>query len=110
MVTELPEHRRSSVDRVSDLVETVKSYAVQETVGPMKGAARWLAYGTTAALSLGLGIVLLAVGTLRLSQDLGGTALDGSWSFVHYIVAGSVLALTVIVSISRVSRDSLGRS
>lgn len=110
MATQIPPRRLSPTDRATDLVGTVKAYAVQETVGPLKGAVRWLAYGTAASVCLGLGIVLLALGVLRLSQDLGGTVLDGSWSFVHYLVACIVLGLAVGVSIARVSRDSLGRN
>lgn len=110
MATQIPPKRLSSTDRASDLVETVKAYAIQETVGPLRGAARWLAYGTSAAVCLGLGIVLLALGVLRLSQDLGGSALDGAWSFVHYLFASIVLGAAVIAAVARVSRDSLGRN
>ena len=76
--------RLTPTDQVSDLVESVKTYARQETLGPLRGAARWVAVGTLAATSLGLAMVFLAMGVLRLSQDLGGTTLDGSWSFLHY--------------------------
>lgn len=109
MTVENRASRTSPVDKASDLVETVRSYAVQETVGPLKGAARWLAYGTAASVCLGLGTLLVALGVLRLSQDAGGAALDGSWSFVHYVVAAVVLGAAVKVSISRISKNSLRR-
>jgi hypothetical protein len=99
----------SPVDRVTDVVESVKAYAVQETVGPARGAARWLAYGTLAALFMGTGVVLLGLAALRLSQDAGGTVLDGAWSFVHYLVAAVVLSVTVAVSLSRISKKSLAK-
>lgn len=101
--------RPSTADRAGDVVETVKAYAIQETVGPLKGAARWLAFGTAASIFLGVGVLLLAVGVLRFSQDLGGSALDGSWSFVHYLISGVVLAALVGVAISRISKNSLRR-
>jgi len=104
-----PTPRETSSDRVSDLVESVKAYAVQETVGPIKGAGRWLAYGTIASLSLGMSVVLLGLGALRLSQDVGGTALDGTWSFVHYFVATIVLSVAVVGAISRIRKDSLAK-
>lgn len=109
MTTENRVQRTSPVDKASDLVDSVKAYAIQETVGPLKGAARWLAYGTAASVCLGLGTVLLGLGVLRLSQDAGGKALDGSWSFVHYLVASVVLGGAVIVSLSRISKNSLRR-
>ena len=96
----------SPVDRVTDVVESVKAYAVQETVGPARGAARWLAYGTLAALFMGTGVVFLGLAALRLSQDAGGTVLDGAWSFVHYLVAAVVLSVTVALALSRTSKKS----
>lgn len=101
--------RETSTDRVADLVESVKTYAVQETVGPIKGAGRWLAYGTIASLSLGMSVVMLGLGALRLSQDLGGGVLDGTWSFVHYLVAAVVLSAAVWTAISRISKTSLAK-
>jgi hypothetical protein len=99
----------SPVDRVTDVVESVKAYAVQETVGPARGAARWLAYGTLAALFMGTGVVFLGLAALRLSQDAGGTVLDGAWSFVHYLVAAVVLSVTVALALSRTSKTSLAK-
>lgn len=101
--------RMSSVDRVTDVVDSVKAYAVQETVGPARGAARWLAFGTLAALFLGTGVVFLGLGALRLSQDAGGTVLDGAWSFVHYLVSSAVLGVSAAVALSRTSKTSLAK-
>lgn len=99
----------SGVDRVSDIVESVKQYARQETVEPIRGAARWVAVGTVASLSLGIAMLYLALGILRLSQDLGGGALDGSWSFVHYVITGIVLAGVAGLAASRIGGRSLSR-
>jgi hypothetical protein len=101
--------RLSSSDQVNDLVESVKIYARQETLGPLQGAARWVAIGSLAATSLGLAMVFLAMGVLRLSQDLGGKALDGSWSFVHYLTTSVVVSLLVWLSYSRISQRSLAK-
>lgn len=101
--------RLTPTDQVTDLVDSVKTYARQETLGPLKGAARWVAVGTLAATSLGLAMVFLAMAVLRLSQDLGGKALDGSWSFVHYLIAFIVVSLLVLLSYSRISQRSLAK-
>ena len=101
--------RLTPTDQVNDLVESVKTYARQETLGPLKGAARWVAVGTLAAISLGLAVVFLALAVLRLSQDLGGQALDGSWSFIHYLVTFIVVSLLVWLSYSRISQRSLAK-
>lgn len=99
----------SPVDRVSDVVETVKEYARQETVEPIKGAARWVAVGTVASLSLGVSMIYGSLAILRVSQDLGGSVLDGSWSFVHYLVTVAILGVIVKVAVSRIGRSSLAR-
>lgn len=96
-------------DQVTDIVDSVKAYARQETIEPLRGAARWVAVGTLAAVSLGLSMVFAALAVLRLSQDLGGTTLDGSWSFVHYLITLVVVSALVGVSYSRISQRSLAK-
>ena len=104
-----PRPPRGPVDQAGDLFDSVKQYARQETLEPIKGAVRWVAVGTLAALCLGLALVFTALGILRLSQDLGGTTLDGSWSFLHYFITLSIVAILVAVTFSRVSRRSLAK-
>ena len=104
-----PRPPRGPIDQVGDLFDSVKVYARQETLEPIKGAVRWVAVGSLAAVSLGLALVFSALGILRLSQDLGGTTLDGSWSFVHYFITFCVVALLVLVTFSRVSQRSLAK-
>lgn len=97
----------SSVDHLSDAVQGVKQYARQETVEPLKGAARWVVVGTVGAFSLGLAVVFLALGVLRVVQDAGGSALTGGWSFVPYLATVLVLCCVVAAVFSRISRRSL---
>ncbi len=104
-----PRPARGPVNQVGDLVDSVKQYARQETLEPIKGAIRWVAVGSVAALCLGLALVFAALGVLRLSQDLGDTVLDGSWSFLHYFITLCVIAVLVAVIFSRVSRRSLAK-
>lgn len=102
-----PTRRTSSVDHLSEVVQGVSRYARQETVEPLKGAARWVAVGTLGALSLGLSVVFLALAVLRLVQDAGGSALGGSWSFVPYLATLVVLCVVVAFVFSRISQRSL---
>lgn len=107
--TPTPPWSRNAVDPVVDLVDSVKQYAKQETIDPIRGAARWVAVGTVASISLGLSLVFFALAILRLSQDLGGSALDGSWSFVPYIITLVVVMACVGVSVSRIQQRTLSR-
>ena len=100
---------RGPVSHASNLVDSVKAYAKQETLEPLKGAVRWVMVGSIAALALGLSMIFAALGVLRLSQDIGGTSLDGSWSFVHYFITVCVVAVLVSITLSRVSQRSLAK-
>jgi hypothetical protein len=102
-------HRHSAPDQVTDLVNSVKQYARQETVDPIRGAARWVAVGTIASVSLGLSLVFFSLAILRLSQYLGGDTLSASWSFVHYFFTFIVVAACVALSLSRIQQRSLNK-
>ena len=111
MVTPRSSHRpsRGPVGQVEDLYASVKNYARQETLEPLRGAARWVGVGSIAALSLGLALLYVSLAILRFSQDMGGSVLDGSWSFVHYFITLFVVAIVVAVTFSRVSQSSLSK-
>lgn len=96
-------------ERVSDVVDSVRAYAIQETIGPARGAARWLAFGSLGALFLGTGTVLLSLAVLRVVQDLGGTTLEGTWSFVPHLVSAVILAVVSVAALSRIRRTTLGK-
>ncbi len=93
--------------------ELVRDYAKQETLDPLRGAGRWLGVGLIAGFLMSLGIVIVLVGVLRLSQDL----LLHTWfvdqadglSFVPYLFTLIVgIAVSAIVW-SRVNIFELNR-
>ena len=53
---------------VGDLVDLLKDYAKQETLGPLQGAGRWLTMGAGGAICLGLGLIVFLLGVLRVLQ------------------------------------------
>ena len=94
---------------ISGVVDLVKAYAQQETVGPLKGAGRWLAMGTAGAALLGLGGSIVLLGLLRLIQTEWDRAATGSLSWVAYVVVLVVNILLIVLTISRINRDSLDK-
>lgn len=93
--------------------ELVRDYAKQEAVEPLKGAGRWLAFGLIAGFFMSVGIVILLLAVLRLSQDLilytwWPDQADGL-SFVPYVVTLVVGVVTSGVAWSRVSVFELNR-
>ena len=96
-----------------DTYELVRDYAKQEAVEPLKGAGRWLAFGLIAGFFMSVGIVILLLAVLRLSQDLilytwWPDQADGL-SFVPYVVTLVVGVVTSGVVWSRVSVFELNR-
>jgi hypothetical protein len=78
-----------------EAVQVTIDYLKQETLGPLKGLGRFLAWGLAGSLAIAIGLVLLLVGILRLLQDETGSSLTGDWSWVPYFVV-SVLGLAVL--------------
>jgi hypothetical protein len=93
--------------------ELVRDYAKQETLDPLRGAGRWLGVGLIAGFLMSVGIVIVLVGVLRLTQDL----LLHTWfvdqadglSFVPYLVTLAIGIATSAVVWSRVSVFELNR-
>ena len=90
---------------VSDVVEVVKAYAMQEIVDPLKGLGRWIGAGIAGAILLGL--LLLLMGLLRLLQDVGEDVFDYKWSFVPYVIVLVVTVAIVALVASRIKRTGL---
>jgi len=91
---ERPRSSADSPESLSDTLQLVKDYARQETLGPLRGWARYVGYGVTAAVVLGIGLIVLALGVLRLLQT-ETTAFSGpNTSIVAYVIT---LAVCVVV-------------
>jgi hypothetical protein len=89
----VPEPQSKSIPEVSsELWELTKDYAKQETVDPLKGVGRYLAFGTAGAVLIGFGVVLLMLSGLRALQTQTGSTFTGSWSWLPYVI---VLAVAV---------------
>lgn len=107
---ESPESSRSRRESASvgDVVDLVKDYARQETIGPLKGAGRWLALGTAGATFLGIGLVLVLLGVLRLLQT-EVDAFDGGFSWVPYVIVLAMCGALSAIALSRVKKATLGK-
>jgi len=87
--------------QAKDLLQLVVGYAKQETLDPIKGLGRFLAFGLAGALVGSLGVVLLLLGALRLLQTETGSVFQGRLTWIPYllvviagagVVAGSMKA------------------
>ena len=79
---------KSDPGQIGQVIDLVKEYATQETLGPIKGAGRWLAAGAIGAVLIGMGCVYLVLGVLRMIQNEFGDSFQGKWmSLVPYLIA-----------------------
>jgi hypothetical protein len=98
---------RQDPPSIGEVVELVKTYARQETLGPLKGAGTWLAKGIAGAVLLGLGAVLLLLGVLRLVQFEIDRLARGSLSWLAYAVVLVVAGILIALSLRLIKRDTL---
>jgi len=81
----------------TELWEMVVAYLKQETLEPLKGLGRFVAIGLAGAVLLGIGLLFLAVGGLRVLQVETAPHWAGHWSWLPYVLtliaAGAVTGL-----------------
>jgi hypothetical protein len=67
-----------------ELWQLLREYARQETLAPLKGVIRFVAFGVAGSLLIGTGLVLTAVAGLRALQTETGDTFAGNWSWAPY--------------------------
>jgi hypothetical protein len=81
----------------NELVDLLVAYAKQETIGPLKGLARYVAFGLTGSVAIAAGLVILLVALVRLLQTETGSVFGGSLSWLPYLIA-ALVALAVLAT------------
>jgi hypothetical protein len=93
---------------VGEVIQLVKDYARQETLGPLRGAGRWLALGLAGAILIGFGTILLVLGVLRLFQNEFAPTFSGRWmSLLPYVIAFAFSLVVIGLAASRIVKTSL---
>lgn len=81
-----PKDEHSFPGEVQELSQLLIAYVRQETIEPIKGLGRFLAFGLAGSLLLGLGLVMAMLGLLRFLQTETSGAFDGHLSFLPYVI------------------------
>jgi hypothetical protein len=97
---------RDSSISVVELCKMVRDYVKQETLDPLRGVGRWLAWGIVGAISLLFGAVVGLIGLLRLLQAVVFDQPNGFTWAPYMIVAGFAL-IFIWLSLTRIQRPSL---
>ena len=97
--------RHSSLS-VVELYEMIRDYVKQETLDPLRGVGRWLAWGIVGAIALLFGAVVGLIGLLRLLQ---AEVFDqpNQYTWVPYMIIVGVAVVMIWLSLTRIQRPSL---
>ena len=83
----MPDNSKSLPTLAVELKDLVVVYAKQETLEPIKGLGRFIAFGVAGSLLVALGLVLLVLAVVRVLQEELADTFDGNWSFGPYAIA-----------------------
>lgn len=107
---EAPRKPTNTQNAIVDTVETVKAYAIQETLGPLKGAGRWIGFGLLGAIMLGVGTGILTLGIVRMFQTEFADSFGGRWTRNLPYMFGVIVCLVVAgLAMWRVNKEPLNK-
>ena len=96
---------------VSEVIDAIIAYAKDQTLGPLRGAGRWILWGAIGAVLLGSGALLLLLGALRAIQtEWTGVGANWAWSWVPYLIVLLLAIALLVLTLTRINRDHLART
>jgi hypothetical protein len=94
--------RGSSIQRdLEEIKDLAVQYIKEETVQPLKDLGRFVAWGTAGSVLVGFGVTLMLLGALRFLQEQF-PVLDGTLSWLPYLIVVVLAALVVVLTIWRI--------
>ena len=86
----------SGASGAKEVFRLAVAYTKQETIDPIKGLGKYLAFGIAGATFIGFGLVLCLLSVLRALQTQTGDHLTGSWVWVPYLGAVGACIVTLV--------------
>lgn len=102
----MPENK-SVPQIVSELWVLTKEYARQETVDPLKGVGRYIAFGFAGVVLGSMGVILLLLAMLRALQEHTGSTFRGNWSWAPYVLVLLTATVLAIIAASRIGKRNI---
>ena len=87
-----------------DFFQLVVDYAKQETLGPLKGLARFVAFGVVGSVALTAGTVLLLLAALRALQTETGSSFTGKLSWLPYVITAAAAVAVMALAAWRIAK------
>lgn len=91
---------------VNELLGLVIAYAKQETVEPLKGLVRFVAWGVAGAVLIATGGAMLTLTAVRAVQSETGNHLRGDLTWVPYMGGALVAAVGAGWAVSRIFKGA----
>jgi hypothetical protein len=96
--------KKKADGELSSVVQLVKDYARQETLGPLKGWGRYILFGVAGAMVLGLGIAVSMLGLLRMLQTETDWFDGPSTSILAYLITFGACIIVVGLAAWQIKR------
>ena len=80
------EERDGFFTELFEVKELIVAYAKQETIEPIKGLGRFLAFGLLGSFLLSVGTLMLVLAILRALQTETGAVFGGNLSWAPYLI------------------------
>jgi len=91
-------------------LQLVVDYVKQETLDPLKGLGRFIAFGVVGSVSFAIGLVVLAVAFLRFLQGETDGAFDGNLSWIPYLIVTVMVVAVAVVAVLMIQRGAAKRA
>ncbi len=95
---------------VKELVDMLKAYARQETLGPFRDVGRFIAMGVAGSVFLAIGALLMLLAGLRALQTETGSWFTGSLSWIPYFIMMFAGILVMALSARAIVKSSGGNA
>ena len=96
-------HSQKSLPTLAtELWELIVSYLKQETLEPIKGLGKFVAYGLVGSLLLAIGLVMMAIAVLRVVQVETRPHWGGHLSWLPYVVTIVAVGAVALLVASRI--------
>jgi hypothetical protein len=88
----------------------VVAYAKQETLGPLRGLGRFVAFGVSGSIALSIGSLLLLLALLRALQTETGSTFGGNLSWLPYVITAGAALIVLGLSAWRITKTPPARA
>lgn len=92
---------------IADQFDLIKDYARQETLGPLKGAQRWVGMGVLGSFLLMIGGITLSIALLRFIQEEAGSWVTGNLSWLPYLLTLGAITVGMVLLAVRITKKTL---